>query len=219
MYSEDDYLLLSGIQHFAFCKRQWALIHIEQQWEENLRTIDGKLLHERTHDVTITEKRGEVLITRSLAVASTVLGVRGACDVVEFHEHPNGIQLHGRKGRYLPIPVEYKKGQPKSNNADEAQLCAQAVCLEEMLCCQINKGYLFYGEPKRRKEVLFTKELRDSVFKMTEEMHLLFDRKHTPKVKTGSFCRACSLKDICLPKLCFNKNVAAYIKNALEEVH
>jgi CRISPR-associated exonuclease Cas4 len=138
--------------------------------------------------------------------------------VVEFHEDPNGIQLHGRKGRYLPVPVEYKKGQPKTNNSDEAQLCAQAVCLEEMLGCGISKGYLYYGEPKKRTEVVFTKDLRDNVCGMIKEMHDLYDRKYTPKVKTGTFCKACSLKDICLPKLNLNKTAAAYIRNALEEV-
>jgi CRISPR-associated exonuclease Cas4 len=217
MYLEEDYLLLSGIQHYAFCKRQWALIHIEQQWEENLRTTDGKILHERTHDASFNEKRGGIIITRSLAVASSVLGVRGTCDVVEFHEDTNGVQLYGRKGRYLPVPVEYKKGQPKTNNADEAQLCAQALCLEEMLGCGIGKGYLYYGEPKKRTEVVFTQNLRNSACGMIKEMHALYDRKYTPKVKTGAFCRACSLKDICLPKLNLNKTAAAYIRTALEE--
>lgn len=219
MYCEEDYLLLSGIQHFAFCRRQWALIHIEQQWEENLRTIDGKIMHERAHDGRNNEKRGRVIITRSMAVTSATLGVRGVCDVVEFHENPGGIKLHGRRGRYSPFPIEYKKGRPKAHNADVLQLCAQAICLEEMLVCEIEKGYLYYGETKRREEIEFSPALRNNVYFMLEEMHELFRRRHTPKVKTGSFCRACSLQNVCLPKLCRTKTASSYIKFMLEEVN
>ena len=217
MYCEDDYLLLSGIQHFAFCRRQWALIHIEQQWEENLRTIDGKIMHERAHDGRSNERRGGIIITRSMAVSSAMLGIQGACDVVEFHEDPDGIKLHGRRGRFKPLPVEYKKGRPKEGDADALQLCAQAICLEEMLVCEIGKGYLYYGEAKRRTEVEFSSVLRDKVRLMTEEMHEFFGRRYTPKVKTGKFCRACSLQDICLPKLYRTKTVSSYIKSRLEE--
>ena len=216
-FNEDDYLLLSGIQHFAFCRRQWALIHIEQKWNENLRTVEGNILHDRAHDDKLSEKRGDVIITRGMAIKSAELGLSGACDVVEFHEDPNGIEVFGRKGKYNPIPVEYKRGHSKITDADRLQLCTQAICLEEMLVCRIEYGYLFYGETKRREEVFFTDELRDSVQKMITEMHAYFDRRYTPKVKTGSFCRACSLNDICMPKLCGGKMVASYIKGKLEE--
>ncbi len=207
---------MSGIQHFAFCRRQWALIHIEQQWEENLRTIDGKIMHERAHDGRSNEKRGGIIITRSMPVVSAILGVRGVCDIVEFHEDPSGIKLHGRRGRYKPIPVEYKKGRPKTHDADALQLCAQAICLEEMLVCEIEKGYLYYGETKHREEVAFTLALRNSLDLMLEEMHELFRRRYTPKIKTGSFCRACSLQNVCLPKLCSSKTASSYIESMLE---
>jgi CRISPR-associated exonuclease Cas4 len=217
MYNEEDYLLLSGIQHFAFCRRQWALIYIEQQWEENLRTIDGRIMHERAHDGCSSEKRGGIIVTRSMPVISATFGVRGVCDVVEFHEDPDGVKLHGRRGRYKPIPVEYKKGRPKMHDADVLQLCAQAICLEEMLVCEIEKGYLYYGETRRREEVEFLPELRNKVYLMLEEMRELFRRRHTPKVKTGAHCRACSLQNVCLPKLCGTRTASSYIKSMLEE--
>lgn len=216
-YTEDDYLLLSGIQHFAFCRRQWALIHIEQQWDENLRTVEGHIMHERAHDEKIAEKRNGVIITRSMAISSQELGLSGSCDVVEFQENPDGIKLFKHRGLYLPIPIEYKRGKPKKNGEDELQLCAQAMCLEEMLVCQVPKGYLFYGETKRRTEVLFSDELRESVRNMTEEMHQMYRRRYTPKVKTGPQCKSCSLKELCLPKLCKNKNVAEYIDKRLKD--
>lgn len=217
IYDEDDYILLSGIQHFAFCRRQWALIHIEQQWQENLRTVEGNILHEKAHDEKLSEKRKGLLVTRGMAVASRKMGITGSCDVVEFHKDENGIEIFGQQGRFLPVPVEYKRGEPKKDNADELQLCAQAMCLEEMLACEIPKGYMFYGETKHRLEVEFNHDLRNKVQQMTEQIHDLFRRRHTPKVKTGSFCRACSLNELCLPKLCKIKNASDYINGRLEE--
>ena len=214
-YDEDDYLLLSGIQHFAFCRRQWALIHIEQQWQENLRTVEGNILHEKAHDEKLSEKRNGNLITRGMAVASKELGITGSCDVVEFHKSEVGIALHGQSGKFLPIPIEYKRGKPKKNKVDELQLCAQAMCLEEMLASEIPNGYLFYGETKHRVEVEFVDELRSEVREITTLMHDLFHRRHTPKVKTGSFCRACSLNELCLPKLCKIRNASEYIKSKI----
>lgn len=216
-YNEDDYLLLSGIQHFAFCRRQWALIHIEQQWQDNLRTVEGNILHEKAHDPDRSEKRGGLIIARGMAVASKKLGFSGACDVVEFHRDAAGASLFGRPGTWRPVPVEYKRGKPKENNADGLQLCAQGMCLEEMLVCSVPVGFLFYGETKRREEVAFSDELRDQVHRMAEEMHELYGRRYTPKVKTGAFCRACSLKDLCLPKLCKNKTAAGWIEERLRE--
>lgn len=216
-YEEDDYLLLSGIQHFAFCRRQWALIHIEQQWSENLRTVEGNIMHERAHNEKIVERRNGLILTRSMAISSKELGLSGSCDVVEFHQDPQGINLAGSKAKYLPVPVEYKRGKPKSNDEDELQLCAQAMCLEEMLVCDIPKGYLFYGETKHRIEILFTDEMRSKVREMTAEMHQMYDRRHTPKVKTGTYCRSCSLNEICLPKLCKDNMVSEYIEKRLKE--
>lgn len=215
-YSEEDYLPLSGIQHFAFCRRQWALIHIENQWAENERTVDGIIMHEKAHSGDV-ESRGDVVIMRALRVFSATLGVSGECDVVEFNRNADGISLNGHDGLWQPYPVEYKRGKPKEHNADEMQLCAQAMCLEEMLCCTIPCGALFYGEPRRRTEVEFTPELRRAVEDSLNEMHDYYKRGYTPKAKPRKGCSACSLKEICLPKMVQRKSVAAYVEGALNE--
>lgn len=215
-YSEEDYLPLSGIQHFAFCRRQWALIHIENQWAENERTVDGTIMHEKAHSGD-AESRGDVVIMRALRVFSATLGVSGECDVVEFNRNADGISLNGHDGLWQPYPVEYKRGKPKEHNADEMQLCAQAMCLEEMLCCTIPCGALFYGEPRRRTEVEFTPELRRAVEDSLNEMHDYYKRGYTPKAKLRKGCSACSLKEICLPKMVQRKSVAAYVEGALNE--
>ena len=215
--SQEEYLQLSGLQHFAFCRRQWALIHIEQLWRENLRTVEGQLLHHRAHDETQRERRGNLLILRGLAIQSPTLGVSGVCDVVEFHASPQGVPIHGEEGLWLPYPIEYKRGKPKSNQADELQLCAQAMCLEEMLCCSIQDGALFYGETKRRTVVSFVPALREQVVSLLQEMHQLYRRGYTPKCKPTKSCNACSLKELCLPKLMKKQNVSAYLRSAMEE--
>lgn len=217
MYEEDDFLMLSGLQHFAYCRRQWALIHIEQQWAENERTIDGQLFHKKAHDAGSTEKRGNLIITRGLHIKSAELGVTGICDVVEFHKSEQGITLFSFEGQWQPYPIEYKKGEPKENNADELQLCAQAMCMEEMLLCDIPYGSLFYGQNRRRTQVEFTDELRTQVKTMLEEMHELWKKGYTPKVKPQKGCNACSLKEICIPRLMKTKSVSSYIEENLAE--
>jgi CRISPR-associated exonuclease Cas4 len=188
-YNEEDYLMLSGIQHFLFCKRQWALIHIEQQWAENVRTIEGEHLHKRADQPMIREKRGTKLIVRALPVHSNELGISGICDVVEFIQDSNGVPLVNEEGLYLPYPVEYKRGKPKTDESDILQLTAQAMCLETMLVCEIHMGYLYYNEIKHRVEVPITTYYRDQVKKSFEEMHQYFQKNHTPKVKTGPHCQ------------------------------
>ena len=217
-WPEEDYLQLSGLQHFAFCRRQWALIHIEDQWAENYRTVDGHLMHKRVHDQEFRESRGDRLTVRGLAVHSARLGVSGQCDAVEFFKAPAGVPLQGRDGLWLPYPVEYKRGKPKEHSADELQLCAQAMCLEEMLCCSVPEGALYYGEPRRRTVVSFTEELRRQVQDSLAEMHELYQRRYTPKVKPSKACNACSLKDLCLPKLMSRKSVSDYLAANLEEL-
>lgn len=145
-YSEEDYLQLSGIQHFKFCRRQWALIHIEQQWADNYRTVDGTLMHERAHDTGLKESRGDLFITRGMNFFSSTLGVSGQCDVLEFRRSADGIELKDRDGLWQPYPVEYKRGMYNERTGDTLQLCGQAMCLEEMLACDIPRGALFYGE-------------------------------------------------------------------------
>ena len=201
MEQKDEYLQLSGLQHFSFCRRQWALIHIENQWSENLRTIEGNLFHNRAHDEQRRERRGDTLILRGLPIVSHTLRLSGQCDVLEFHASPKGVHLRGEEGLWIPFPVEYKRGAPKENFADQLQLCAQAICLEEMLCCSISEGALFYGETRRRTAVLFTEELREKVRLTTAEMHQMFRRSYTPKVRPTKSCNACSLKELCLPVL------------------
>lgn len=212
MYSEEDYLMLSGIQHFAFCRRQWAIIHIEQQWAENYRTTAGELMHKKAHDEGSFEKRGNLLIVRGMRIASHELGVSGQCDVVEFHQDEAGVELFGYDGKWHPVPVEYKRGTLKENNADELQLCAQAVCLEEMFQTNISEGYLFYGENRHRSRVEFTDSLRQEVKKMTKEMHELFGKGYTPNVKPTKRCKACSLENLCVPKLQKAMKVREYIE-------
>ena len=218
MYSPDDCLMISGLQHFRFCRRQWALIHIEQQWAENLRTVEGNLLHERAHNEHLRESRGDLLIVRGLRVQSLTLGLTGQCDVVEFRrDDTRGVTLCGKEGAWLPYPVEYKHGAAKQDGSDALQLCAQAMCLEEMLCCEIPQGALYYGEPHRRTEVDFTPELRQEVTDLLIEMHDLYQRGYTPKVKPSKSCNACSLKELCLPKLLRSRSVSAYLRGAMED--
>lgn len=217
MYSEDEYLMLSGLQHFAYCRRQWALIHIEQQWAENERTIEGQLFHAIAHNSEKIEKRGNLLIVRGMRIKSSVLGMTGICDVVEFHKTKQGITLFSYEGLWNPYPVEYKKGLPKANDADVLQLCGQAICLEEMLACKIPKGSLFYGENRRRMDVEFTDELRCQVYKIADEMRDMWGKGYTSNVKPHKGCNACSLKEICLPKLRKAKSVEVYINSRLVE--
>lgn len=217
MYKEEDYLMLSGIQHFAFCRRQWALIHIEQQWAENERTVAGELLHKNAHDPFMREKRKDVIVSRSMPVFSRTMGISGECDIVEFNKSEDGIRLYGHRGLYQVYPIEYKKGKPKDTEIDILQLTAQAMCLEEMLTACIEKGAVYYGEIKHRQEVTFTKELRERVRSSFAEMHQLFARQYTPKVRWSKACNACSLKDICLPKLGKTPVVKDYIRDVLGE--
>ena len=217
MDAPDDYLQMSGIQHFAFCHRQWALIHLEQQWAENLRTTEGQLNHARCHDDTCTERRGDLLITRGMRVASHRLRMSGNCDVVEFRACADGIPLQSTPGRWQPYPVEYKHGHEKETDADRLQLCAQAMALEEMLVCEVSEGEIFYEETRQREHVSLTPELRSTAQTMADEMNRLFARGYTPKSKPGKHCNACSLKELCLPALYQQADPAAYLREHIEE--
>lgn len=214
VYNEDDYLMISGIQHYMFCKRQWALIHIEQQWEENLHTVEGAIMHERAHEGPLLESRKDLIISREMRVNSKTLGITGICDVVEFHrkdQDENGVTLFGKEGKFVIVPVEYKKGEPKVSDADRLQLVAQIVCLEEMLMTKIGFGYLYYGKTKRREKVEASSDLRRQLEEATEDMHKMYSKQHTPKVKWSKSCNACSLNNICVPRLLKNKNVHDYL--------
>ena len=216
-YAEDDYLMISGIQHFKFCRRQWALIHVEQQWAENEHTVIGELMHKKAHDPYLTEKRKDLLVVRALPVSSRTMGGSGECDIVEFRKCEDGVKLHGHRGFYSIYPVEYKKGKPKHSEEDILQLTAQAMCLEEMFSTTVSEGAIFYGETRRREVVAITEELKNEVCQIFEEMHQYYDRRYTPKVKYSKACASCSLKEICLPKLEKAGSVKEYLKRALEE--
>lgn len=210
-------LLLSGIQHFVFCKRQWALIHVEGIWSENVLTAQGRILHKNAHR-EFTELRGSVLTVRGLPVSSRRLGVTGQCDVVEFRKGDEGAVLKGREGVWLPVPVEYKRGRAKASDADRLQVCCQAMCLEEMLCCHIPKGEIFYGETRRREAFDLTDELRGKTERAIAQMRRYMDRGHTPKIKRHDGCGACSLREYCFAEN--NKTISArqYVSDTLNGV-
>lgn len=206
MYSEDDLLLLSGIQHMAFCERQWALIHIEQAWAENVRTVEGKHLHERVDDPFENETRYNLRVVRAMPIISWILGLRGVADVVEFYREEKageGItcKLENRSGWWRPVPVEYKRGRPKPDDRDAVQLCAQAIALEEMMQISIAYGMLFYGQTRHREQISLDSTLRKHTGEFAERMHQLAAAGLTPKAKRGKHCSQCSLIEICRPEL------------------
>ena len=202
MYHPDDCLMISGLQHFRFCRRQWALIHIEQQWAENVRTVEGNFLHERAHNEQLRESRGDLLIVRGLRVQSLTLGLTGQCDVVEFRrDDAHGVPLAGKHGLWLPYPVEYKRGAPKQDSCDELQLCAQAMCLEEMFQTQIPEGAIYYITSHRRYPVSFTAELRSLVKETIERIEAFRRSFSIPPAEYGAKCKACSLREHCLPSV------------------
>lgn len=196
MFTEDDLLPLSGLQHLVFCERQWGLICIEQQWEENRLTAEGRLLHEKA-DSGVPETRAGVRITRGLALRSLRLGLTGRADVVEFP-----------LGGGPPLPVEYKRGKPKGDDCDRVQLCAQALCLEEALGVAIHSGALYYGQTARRTPVEFDARLRTRVEELCARMHALYRAGRTPPAEFGPKCKSCSLLSVCEPQ-CLSKRRSA----------
>ncbi len=204
MYVEDDLLPLSALEHLVFCERQCALIHIEQLWHENQATVEGQHLHERVHDAG-TESRKDVRISRGLMVRSLRLGLSGKADVVEFHRLPSsstcGTQLDGATGHWRPYPVEYKRGRLRHQRSYEVQLCAQALCLEEMLGVAVPDGALFYGRSARRQVIAFDEELRGQTETAAARLHELFMQGKTPvAVYVQDKCGECSLLNVCLPR-------------------
>jgi CRISPR-associated exonuclease Cas4 len=190
--SEPDTFPLSALQHFSFCRRQCALIHTERLWAENVRTAEGRVVHARAHDAG-SESRRDLRIARGLPLQSVSLRLHGVADIVEFHLQPDG--------RWTPFPIEYKRGRPKSHAADLLQLCAQAICLEEMLGVPVPAGALFYGETHRRLDVEFSASLRFSTLELTMEMRALLVTGRTPPAEYGPKCRSCSLLSLCQPHL------------------
>lgn len=209
MYDTDDLIQLSALQHMAFCPRQCALIHVEQVWSENRLTAEGRLMHERAHEEG-GESRGDVRIERGVALRSLRLGVIGKADVVEYHRQGDGS--------WTPFPVEYKRGKPKADHSDKIQLCAQAVCLEEMLSLAIPAGALFYGRTRRRLDVVFDDALRHETETAARLVHELIAMGRTPKPEYAKKCELCSLLDVCRPKaLQKRRSVKQYLKRMTEE--
>jgi CRISPR-associated exonuclease Cas4 len=215
-YPESERIMISALQHYLFCPRQCALIHLEQVWQENYLTASGRQLHDKAHE-GIREKRGDKLEVRGLRISSAEFGLSGQTDVVEFHQSESGVQISGRRGQWQPFPVEYKRGKPKQDNSDVVQLCAQAFCLEEMLNTNISKGAIYYGKNRRRFEVQFDQLLRDSTIATIKAVHQLFASGQTPKAGYEKKCDSCSLLTICLPKkLSVRPLVSTYMKRMVE---
>ena len=222
MYTEEDLLPISGLQHFAFCERQVALIHVEGLWEENVYTAEGKILHERAHEEG-SEAVGDLRIARGLRLRSLRLGLVGVADVVEFRRMDNpgvkaSVELPGVQGRWQPYIVEYKRGLPKLDRTDEVQLCAQAMCLEEMLDVEIPSSSFFYGKPRRRDVINLDCSLREGTEMVALHLHALIDSGKTPVVSYNAKCERCSLIDTCLPKMPRGRgSVENYLRNVLSE--
>lgn len=216
MYNEDDLLPLSALQHLLFCERQCALIHIEQAWAENLFTAEGRIMHERVHTAD-RQSRGRVRIEYSMWLRSLRLGLIGKADVVEFHRKP-ASQKAG-PAEWTPFPVEYKRGKPKKDNCDKVQLCAQALCLEEMLNVEVPCGALFYGKKRRRTDITFNETLRRQTEDTAMRLHELIASGRTPKPVYTPKCDSCSLAKICLPKTIERKSafVKRYLSGAIQE--
>lgn len=215
MYTDDEMLMLSGIQHFAFCPRQWALIHIEQLWADNRLTVEGNIMHSTVDDPFYIRKTNDIITLRSVGLVSKELGLYGISDVIEFYNvelNDNSIKLPEYSGYWEPHPVEYKRGKEKNNHIDEVQLAAQIICLEEMYNIKIEYGWLYYGETRRRKKIDMSSELREVTKNFVKQMHLLFKVGQTPKASYTNHCDKCSLIDICIPKISKKQTVSSYLK-------
>ncbi len=227
MFAETDLLPISALQHLAFCERQWALIHLEGIWAENRLTVEGNVLHERA-DTPGTEVRGRLRIARGLRLRSLQLGLVGIADVVEFHRIDEGkvtdiaapgLQIENVAGQWRAEPVEYKRGKPKTDYCDEVQLCAQALCLEEMLEVSLPLGSLYYGQPHQRFEIVFDDPLRNKTRELITKLHDLNHAGRTPQVQYKRKCESCSLLEHCMPKITGNQRSArGYFSDALIEI-
>lgn len=216
-YNDDDFLMISGIQHFAFCRRQWALIHIENAWEDNVLTMQGQKLHKNVDNISMSEKRKNIISVKAMPVKSRALGIYGRCDVVEFHRDDQGIPLSKYPGNYKVIPVEYKHGTTKNNDSDVLQLLAEAICLEEMLVTTIDYGYIYYAKNRRREKIEFTHELHVKLNKIVTEMHDYMAKNYTPKVKKSTKCESCSLRNLCFPSIFEREKASTYLNRRLWE--
>ena len=202
MYTEDDFIMISALQHYVYCPRQCGLIHVDDVWSENLFTTRGNILHEKV-DTDTYETRGTKRTVRGLRIHSFCFGITGRCDVVEFRNSDNGEEV---------MPVEFKSGEPKDDISDKVQLCAQVLCLEEMLSTKIKKGAFFYGKIRRRDIVEIDDGLRSQTESIITSVREIISSKKVPTAEYTSKCRNCSLLDICQPKAMNNRKLNNYIK-------
>lgn len=232
MYSEEDFLPISRLQHFLFCERRAALVQLEGIWEDNLFTVEGSHLHKKVDDDIPTESRNDIRISRGLLLRSVELGLSGKADVVEFHrisdetiissvtieEKASAIPLAGAGGLWTPYPVDYKRGRMRHEEGFEAQLCAQAICLEEMLGCSVLEGAIYYGKPHRRLAVVFDSALREKTCEAARHLHILVAAGRTPQARYEKKCDSCSLFSACMPKVTgARRSVQAYIAKVLDQ--
>jgi len=211
MYTEEDFLQLSSLQHFIFCKRQCALIHIEQAWSENVLTAEGRIMHEKAHEEH-TENTAGIKIARGMPLHSFELGLSGKADIVEFYKLKEN-------DNWVPFPVEYKHGKPKLNDSDKIQLCAQALCLEEMMKVRVSNGALFYGRTRRRLSVTFDDILRQKTKDSAIKLHNFIKEGKTPPPIYSNKCKSCSFINGCLPKtLSKNIPVNKYLLKEIKEL-
>lgn len=198
MTPDDDEILLSSLQHIEFCERQWWLIYVERVWRDNVLTVEGKAMHEYVHREGAAERSG-LIVARAMQLRSVELSLYGVADLIEFVPNESGSPLPGRRGRYTPYPIEYKHGRKRPDLADEMQLTAQALCLEEMFSVAVHRGAIFYGKPKRRTEVDISQALRIKVGSLCERVRELSSGAAQPSPRIGRHCSSCSLADICMP--------------------
>lgn len=229
MFNEEDLLPISRLQHFIFCERRAALVEIEGVWADNLFTVEGIHLHQKVDDDVSPESRGDLRVTRGLMLHSFELGLSGKADVVEFHrvceeeasppisgKKVAAIPLAGASGLWRPYPVDYKRGRMRHEEGFEAQLCAQALCLEEMLEVVVPEGAIYYGKPRRRLAVVFDVPLREKTRETARRLHELIGSGHTPKARYEKKCESCSMLSICMPKVTgARRSVQRYMAKAL----
>lgn len=201
MYTEDDFIMISALQHYVYCPRQCGLIHVDDVWQENVFTVRGNILHGKV-DTDTYETRGNTKTVRGLRIHSYKFGITGRCDVVEFKETENGK---------IVLPVEFKSGEPKEDISDKVQLCAQAICLEEMLNITIKQGTFFYGKIRRRNIVDIDEELRIQTENIILAVRQIVASKKIPIAEFQTKCRNCSLQSICQPKAMNKKKLQNYI--------
>lgn len=217
MYSDDDLKPISALQHLKFCERQCYLAYVELLWKENEHTAEGHIFHERAHSDEVTS-RNDVYTVRNVALSSKLYGITGQSDIIEFHKGKLGCPLPTKNGLWQPLPIEYKKGEPKKDSCDEVQLCAQAFCLEEKYELRIQEGALFYGGLNRRITVVFDDQLRKLTEELILELHQLYEREMRPPAEYSKKCDQCSLKDICLPQVTYDNSAKKYLQNSINQM-